>query len=410
MLSLFAPFSVYATTVPVPDTGPFIVNYEAYENTYTLNDVLLLVEYNIPYASLPSNSATVNFLVRLLDPNGNVLGTVTPFAYENLGYGYGCAAIYFAPSTIAWGATDSVQIIGNPGVSWVGATVPNVTAPMMPSNWSASSTVAVGQTQACQQVISIAVDLENRWNVALTSSAVAGTVMNSYGQQYFGSVIPYFSTICGTILTYTAPQPVNASPINGSAASGVTGVLTVSPAELSPGTSTVLISVAGDFTITLPADHSGSALSGTAAINNSPVTLGAGINNLIAQSPGTVTIIQNAFNQSYAQSLANIWPSAVTTLPDGTVVGVGVSIQNAATSMGTTPDALIFGYFLIIIGFVMAIAASAMGGAQYIPLLFTPTFVGCIKIGVIPMALGVGLIAVLFIVSMFFLIHRRAPV
>lgn len=50
MLSIFIPFSVSADTVASPDTGPYIIQCNAYENTYEANDILILVEYDIPYA------------------------------------------------------------------------------------------------------------------------------------------------------------------------------------------------------------------------------------------------------------------------------------------------------------------------------------------------------------------------
>ena len=411
--SFFIPFSVSAATIPSPDTGPFITSWNVYENVNVLGDVLVLVEYNIPYGTLPNDTAAVNFLVRLLDSSGAVLGTTTPFSYQDLGYGYGAVAIYFAPGAITWGAADTVQLTGNPGVSWTTG-VPSVTQPMMATNWNASTTVIVGRVQICQQVIAIAIDLENRWNVSLTSSSVNGSVLNSYGQQYFGNVIPYFSTVCSNILTYTASQAAQPPPIAGIAASGTVGVVTGSPVTLHPGTNTVAISTLGDFTITLPTEYSGTATSGTATLVGGSATLGAATTTLATSSVGTIIIDYSAFSLTYQQQLQAIWPNATTTIVGGdgvvTTVGPGVSIKQAASSMGMTNDQYLFMTFLIVITIVMMVAAAAMGGPQFIPLLLIPLVDGCTKIGVIPMSLTIGATAVLFIISMFFLIHRRAAV
>ena len=401
-----------STLVPNPDNpGPAIVLWNAYENTYVSGDILILVEYNIPYAIAPANSASVNFAIRYANAAGTVLQNVVPFAYNDLGYGYGAAAFYWSPtgSGPAWGDLGTIQLIGNPTISWSSG-IPSTTVSMTSANWNVSTSTVVGRTQVCQEVIIVANSLKNRWGTDLTSLSSNGTVLNSYGQQYFSGIVPYFSTICGTIMVVSGAQPVQPMPTNGSAANGSTGVITGSPVVLLLGTNTIVITHTGDFTVTLPSDYTGSALSGSAALTVSPATLGAGINTLTATNIGTVTIIQNAYNPTYAQSLADTWPNATTTLPDGTVGGVGVSIKNAASSMGMTPDQLIFMYFLSIMAVVMSITAAVLGGAQFIPLLFIPIFVGGMRIGVVPMALGVGLTAILFIISMFLLIHRRASV
>jgi hypothetical protein len=212
LTSLLVSVPVLAT-VTIPDSGPYIVSYQAFENTYVLGDVLIQLEYNIPYAVLPSNTATVNFLIRYKNPSGTILQTVAPFAYQSLGYNYGAVYFYWPAAGGAdqptWGEAGTVELLGNPTVSWSAAT-PYVSAPMMSTNWSASTTVVQGRGQVCSAVLSLAVDLENRWNVSLTSQAAIGTVLNTtYGQQYFSNIMPYFTTICSSILTTSGAQTVN---------------------------------------------------------------------------------------------------------------------------------------------------------------------------------------------------------
>jgi hypothetical protein len=280
---------------------------------------------------------------------------------------------------------------------------------MSVGDWKSAVSVTTGRAQICQQVITIATALQDAWNTVLTSQASSSTVLNSYGRQYLGDVMPYSSVILGSIFLATTIQPVYPPSTVGTLSNG-TGTAVGSPLTLSSGTNSVAITVAGNFTVALPSGHTGTVLSGTATVTGSPVTLGSGITTINVSDMGLITVIQSANNQTYAQSLAAVWPNATTTAPGGNVVGVGASIQNAASSMGMTTDTYMFLIFIVIMSFVMAVAAAALGGPQFIPILFIPVFVGCIKVGVVPMNLGVGVCAVLFIISMFFLIYRRANV
>lgn len=406
--------AVLTTGVPVsasvanPDSGPFIVAYAAYENLYVTDDIAVIVEYNVPYASLPDDTATINFLVRLLDSGGTVLDTVRPFSYQDLGYNYGAAVMYFSPSEITWGSSYTIQLIGNPTVDWASG-VPEDTTAMSSADWSASTTIVEGREQFCQKIVDIAVDLENRWNVALTSQAVDGTVLSSYGQQYFGSIVPYFASVCGNILIITGAQAVLPSPSSG-ILTNVTGVAVGSPVTLIEGSTTIVVTSAGTFTVLLPGGHTGTCTSGTATITSSPISLGSAITTVTAEGTGTFTVQQQEYSETYAESLANTIPSATTTLADGTQVGIGVDISRAASSMGMSVDQYMFLAFMVVMVIVMSMTAAAFGGAQFIPLLFIPIFVGCTKIGVIPMQVTVGVCAGLFIITMFLLIHRRATV
>jgi hypothetical protein len=319
---LFLLFStpVFAST-PNPDSGPFITSYFAYENTQQVGDILVLVEYDIPYASLPSTTATQNFMLRYLSPTSSVLQTISPFSYNQLGYNYGVAAFYFAPGVLTFGESDSIQLVGNPTISWASG-VPSVTVPMMVNNWVASSSTFVGREQVCAQVISLATDLQARWSLSLLATSSTGTVLNTTnGQLYFSNVIPYFNTICGAILSTTGAQPVNPPP-------------------------------------------------------------------------------PTPYATTYQASLQGVWTSSI----------IGPDIAQTAAAEGINSQEYLFGIFLIISICFLAFVAIKIETPGAVPLLFIPVFVGGIKIGVVPMDLGVGACAILFIISMYFLVYRRAAV
>lgn len=417
MLSLFVFTSpVLADTIASPDSGPFITQCTAYENTYETGDILIMLEYYIPYATLPATTAAVNFVVCYINPASTVLQSVAPFAYHDLGYNYGAAVFYWAPTDPnipTWGEAGTVRLLGGSGVTWGSGTATSYTGIVSGSPVSLTSGV-------------------NTINVV-------------------------------TIGTFTVSLPSGSS---GTATSG-TATLTGSPVTLTSGGSTTLeVTVAGTVTITLAGSSTPTASFSMAAANWTSSTMVAqgraqvcqGIVSGIAldlqsrwgltlTSPSSVGTILNAsngqeyfsniipyfttvcsailttagmqpvnppptttYNKTYEESLMDTWPDAVTTLPSGQVVGVGVAIQNASNSMGMTTDQYLMVIFLGIMAVVMSITAATLGGSQFIPLLFTPILVGCIKIGVVPMAVGVGLCAILVIISLYLLIHRRAPV
>ncbi|MEM3426773.1 MAG: hypothetical protein QW212_00735 [Nitrososphaerales archaeon] len=403
LLALTRQVAAATTIIPPPDPGPQIVRYHMYQNTYTAGDELLLVEYSLPYTTLPTLSANDTFLLVYLDSTGALKGATSPYSYQFLGYSYGTIALYWPPATgPTWGESGTVSLRGNPSIPWQAAVlsngtgvatgapmyltsgettvtvttagtfyvttvpgavghagsgtaavsgdpvalpsgtttvitvtgtgtivirlnsyVPTVSVPMLPDNWVASTTVTQGRAQVCNEIITnIAIDLENHWNVPLTTSSSTGPVLSAtYGQQYFSAVIPYFPTICGSILT------------------------------LSPG------------------------------------------GQVLPPTPDT-------YNKTYQESLMSTWEDSV----------LGPSIKSAADSLGVGVDLWLLIMFVLVSTAGLALLAYKLEAPQMVPMLFIPVLVGGIKIGVISMSVGVAVCALLFIVSMYFLFHRRAAV
>jgi len=395
--------SLAATTIAPPDTSPQIVRYHMYQNAYVQDDRLLLIEYNLPYATLPSLSASDTFIIAYIDAYGNILSTTSPYAYQYLGYSYGAAALYWAPSSgPVWSEAGTVRLQGNPTLPWraavltngtgvatgapisltsgettvtvtsagtfyittasgavglaasgtatvsgspvtlpSGSTItitvsgtgtiilrfssyaPTVEVPMLPDNWVASTTVTQSRAQICNEIITnIAIDLENYWNVPLTTSSATGPVLSAtYGQQYFSAVIPHFSTICGAILT------------------------------LSPG------------------------------------------GQVIPPS-------QDVYNKTYQESLMQTWKNSV----------LGPSIKSASEQLGIGEDLWLLIAFVVIATTGLALLSYKLSAPQFVPMLFIPVLIGAIKIGVVSMSIGVTVCALLFIFSMYLFIHRRAAV
>ncbi len=178
-----------------PDSGPFILQVDAYQNLDVTGDTLFLVKINIPYASPPSEPSSSAFIGRVLLA-GETVAETTPYAYYNSGYGYSTFAIY-ASSDITWEAAYTIDLTGSPTLSWAG-NVPEVATTTI--NWHASASSALSRNLLATEVLGWASSLSAYWSVALLSITAGGNVLSSYGVAYFTNVIPYLKDLCPSVL------------------------------------------------------------------------------------------------------------------------------------------------------------------------------------------------------------------
>ncbi len=185
--------SVYA--ISNPDSGPFIVQVDAYQNLDTIGDVLLLVRINIPYAVAPDEPSSKAFIGRLLLAGETVAETI-PYAFYNSGYGYNTFALY-ASSGITWEAAYTINLSGSPTLEWTGD-IPNISTTTI--DWHTSSSSALSQSLLASNILDWASSLTSYWSVVLLTTTAGGSVLSSYGVAYFTNVIPYLQTLCPAVL------------------------------------------------------------------------------------------------------------------------------------------------------------------------------------------------------------------
>lgn len=193
---LFLTPSVPVYAIANPDSGPFILQVDAYQNLDTEGDTLFLVRINIPYVDVPDEPSSTAFIGRLLLAGDEVQST-TPYAYHNSGYNYNTFALY-ASSDITWEGAYTISLSGSPTLEWVGD-VPEVSTTII--DWHASSSSALSQSMLVSNVLDWASSLSAYWIVALLSvTGSGGSVLSSYGVQYFTNVIPYLNLLCPSVL------------------------------------------------------------------------------------------------------------------------------------------------------------------------------------------------------------------
>ena len=84
--------------------------------------------------------------------------------------------------------------------SWTNVTDPPCTTTST-LNWHATSTSQATRLLLGSNIIQIANSLSDYWNVALTTETAVGTLLSSYGEQYFTNAIPNLRTMCPNIFS-----------------------------------------------------------------------------------------------------------------------------------------------------------------------------------------------------------------
>jgi len=216
--------SLVSTSAPVyaidnPDSGPFILQVDAYQNLNTDGDTLFVVRINIPYATAPDEPSSEAFIGRLLLA-GETMAETTPYAFHNSGYGYNTFAFY-ETSGITWEAAYTVNLSGSPTLDWSGD-VPSVSVTTV--GWHTSSSPALSQNLLASNILDWASSLTGHWSVALLTATAGGSVLSSgYGVQYFTNVIPYLKLLCPSVLpTSQTPVTYEDQDLQGAGSAAVT--------------------------------------------------------------------------------------------------------------------------------------------------------------------------------------------
>lgn len=221
ILGLMVPFtSAYA--IAQPDNSDLISGVSAFTNTLEKGDLLVLTEYDIQYATIPTDfMADEAFFVQLLNGT-DVIAMNQPYPFNQSGYNQGVASVYMSAAETFekgltnnngewanWGPTTfTSRIIGNP-VVW--ATIPEDTQSLTSTAFSSDQEAKTNEVALANKVMDIARDLEGAWSVIMISSDP--DVLSDTGAQYFPLAIPeLFRMVAGiqliSSLPATFPTPV----------------------------------------------------------------------------------------------------------------------------------------------------------------------------------------------------------
>ena len=197
MLVMLVASPVYA--IAAPTSVALTTPIQVYRNLIETGDTLFIAKYNIIYGENPDENISEAYLGRLLDSTDEPIGAIEPYAYFNDGYSYGIFSLYFSSGLVTWEGTYTIQLIGNPGLSWTGE-VPVVAAASL--NWNDSNS-GLGN-----YVLTLADELEVAWEVDLVAPSPSGLRLTStYGEAYFTNAIPNLKLFVPEIFAVGATVP-----------------------------------------------------------------------------------------------------------------------------------------------------------------------------------------------------------
>lgn len=187
------------------------------------SDWLLLVDYNIDYASLPTEPATDSFILRVM--NGSTqLGTNVPYAYNTKGYNEGLISIYltaaqFTSQSMTWQAAYNVTISGNPGLFNVSSpTFPIETHTLTTTDYDTAASMTEARTNLGNYVIARGQEYHLVWTQItdeLVSNPALGAALTSAGESYFTGAIPGLRNMAPQIFAVIATPAAFPTAVTG---------------------------------------------------------------------------------------------------------------------------------------------------------------------------------------------------
>lgn len=210
----------FSTAFAIADPDSIAIeDVRAYDSALEADDLLIVVEYNLPYTSLPDEVISDAFLGRFLRDTTE-LKSVEPFAFNDKGYGRGIFSLYW---TAVQKSADSIEfentnaegykLILQGKVGVFTGSVPTITSTSI--IWTDTAKTA---TFLFQDIERIARKFENDpgWNddadfadlienpggtVQLTSSGIGS------GEEYFSNAIPQLGAMIPSIFSSAQTSP-----------------------------------------------------------------------------------------------------------------------------------------------------------------------------------------------------------
>ena len=285
----------------LPDSGPSINAIYAFQNLAQSGDQLYLIDETTTYTTPPAPPPLTfgqAFVVRLIAADGvTILATATPFSFFDNGYSRNVIAIYFSAATApSWQGAYTVQVIGNPLVTWAGATPLTSSAVTW---WCPLTGMALQQASLSTQIITLASYLDTAWGYTGTSSdllqsTISGQSLSTVGQTVFLGILPGLTALAPAAFASVVAQPNVSTTVFATLANG-TGTAKFAPLNLNNnGSSLVTVTIGGSFTVTLTGGTAGTATSGTGTVTGSPASLVAGANTINVTAGNFTITLQGA--------------------------------------------------------------------------------------------------------------------
>lgn len=175
-------------------------NIEVFHDLIKTDDFLAIAPYSVPFTTLPDDGIDETFIFSLLDEDGDELGSVTAYPYNDLGYGSGIVSFYLESGT-TWESAYTFRVRENPAFY---PSAQHWDFTIGPSNYSSAS----DQSDALRtKLITVSQALGTEWTVELLTSSEGVSYLSTYGESYFLNAIPGLATMCPRIFYTQVRSP-----------------------------------------------------------------------------------------------------------------------------------------------------------------------------------------------------------
>ena len=203
---LVAVLMVVLNAVPVlaigePDTDPTVSNLHINRNLIEDGDVLVYGDYYIPYGTVPAESATDTYLVRVFE-DATELGSVPIYAMFDHGFNHGVFGVYLETG-FTWASTHSIRVAQSPAYF----ASPDVWSFEIPTGaYTAMLTQDSNQTELAINIISAATRMQEYFeDETFIESGPDRTVLSSpTGENYFRGAIPGIQFMAPSLFYFQA--------------------------------------------------------------------------------------------------------------------------------------------------------------------------------------------------------------
>lgn len=194
----------------LPDSTPTVEGFWVYRNLLESGDWFILIYFNIPYATAPDEPVWQTFTWRMLAMDEvTELGAELPPAFNNDGYGYNVASMYFSAADVAalglaWNTAYPMRLSCNPALF---ADPQEYNFNLSAADYSTGTLTSDEQAELAASILTVASELDIRWGLGTTYSLLSetgtGTVLSIYGESFFRSAVYGLQGLCPGVFAYT---------------------------------------------------------------------------------------------------------------------------------------------------------------------------------------------------------------
>ncbi len=182
-----------------------IISATAYGSAIESGDILVVVQYDIDYSSIPSEDAGQAFMLHYFDASATPeqRASASPYVFVNSGYGRGVMSIYISASNvtnfgITWADADSAQLTGNPALFASPQTLTEAIT------WSAQTSPAA-TLQTDIRDMAAALEIQSEWaGVTLLDESV---LTDPDGEKYFANAVLNLRTMAPALFAASLGSP-----------------------------------------------------------------------------------------------------------------------------------------------------------------------------------------------------------